>query len=255
MYIRAQVSLSSDGRLIQSLSPTFFQLSTLFTDDQNGRPGSKKGSSYYDSSRLVGTQPTNSYVTAAASYVSSWFGGTSAAKPFASMPLDDVLAGPNRPPGRIKRHQQSENSEAAAVPSTRAGSATTTNSPARSVRRPIPATPAGNVPGSTSTFGRSESSSSSITRQQQQPPLAHKSEEIEYNAFGMPVKKKRHELTDALNERGEKLDFLNENMERASQASLDFVNQAKRMAMMQGAKSVVQGSAKGALYGIGKMFD
>lgn len=78
-----------------------------------------------------------------------------------------------------------------------------------------------------------------------------KEAEIEYNAFG--IAKKRHELTDALEERGEKLDFLNQHLDNASQASQDFLSQARRTAMIQSAKGTATGLGKGAMYGINKM--
>lgn len=75
--------------------------------------------------------------------------------------------------------------------------------------------------------------------------------EVEYNAFGIP--KKRHELTDALEERGERLDFLNQHLDNASQASQDFLSQARRTAMLQSAKGAATGVGKGAMYSINKM--
>lgn len=75
--------------------------------------------------------------------------------------------------------------------------------------------------------------------------------EVQYNAFGIP--KKRHELTDALEERGEKLDFLNQHLDNASQASQDFLSQAKRTAMLQSAKGAATGVGKGAIFSINKM--
>lgn len=75
--------------------------------------------------------------------------------------------------------------------------------------------------------------------------------EVEYNAFGIP--KKRHELTDALEERGERLDFINEHLDNASKASQDFLSQARRTAMLSSAKGAATGVGKGAMYSINKM--
>lgn len=70
------------------------------------------------------------------------------------------------------------------------------------------------------------------------------------------------EMVDALEERGEKLDFLSENLDKATKASTDFVSQARRMAMVQSAKGAAGGAgfaAKGAFSSIGnsigKMLD
>lgn len=130
-----------------------------------------------------------------------------------------TVAGPNRPLPRIK-----------AIPV----AAPVTQQDASAGRKPVPRNFAGRYVGSAG-----------------QVPQGH--EEVEYNRFGMPKKKNRNELTDALEERGEKLDFLNDNLDKASNASLEFVNQAKRFAAVQGAKAGM-GAASGIGKGIGKMF-
>lgn len=84
-------------------------------------------------------------------------------------------------------------------------------------------------------------------------------EEVTYNRFGMPVKKPPgdprpgREMVDALEERGERLSFLNEHLDNAAKASQDFVAQARRTAAIGGAKATVSGVGKGISAGINKM--
>jgi hypothetical protein len=128
-----------------------------------------------------------------------------------------VVGGPNRPPPRVKK-QAVQPALVAIQPNPSSASTSRAGPPARPPR---------------------------ATRDRV------KEVEVEYNAFGIP--KKRHELTDALEERGDRLEFLNQHIDNASQASQDFLSQAKRTAMISSAKGAVTGVGKGAMFGISKM--
>lgn len=145
-----------------------------------------------------------------------------------------AVGGPNRPPPKIKPVKTTAPEQGAVAGSSSAASSS----------RAAPAPPPRG----------SKSAARQIAAQ-------HLPEETTYDRWGRPVKTQRktalpgRELTDALEERGERLDFLSENLEKANKASGDFVNQARRMAMMQGAKGTFQAGATGAVKSFNKMFD
>ncbi|KAK9900591.1 hypothetical protein P389DRAFT_192855 [Cystobasidium minutum MCA 4210] len=214
-YGRSWPSISPDGRVFQTLSPSFFNYFTIFPD-QLPVPIEAK---YYIPERPLPAAPGSSAVTtagaAAVTYITSWF-GSETAKNWEPVNLDDIMGGPNRPPPRPSKQVIETQKQA--------------NSQASSSTRPT----------------------SRLQDLGQRPPKDRvKQVEIEYNAFG--IAKKRHELTDALEERGERLDFLNQHLDNASQASQDFLSQARRTAMLQSAKGAAAGVGKGAMYSINKM--
>lgn len=240
--VRSRASLSADGRILQSLSPTLFQYSTLFADQ--ALPSLKF--TYHNAERLLPAPPAASYMaaatSAAASYVSSWFSGggsASAGKQQAGSELDDLLGGPKRPGPRLKPVAVAPVQEEA-VRST---------APSGSYGDAAPGRPA---------RVRSVQSGSADSQAQAQARMPE-FEEVTYNKFGMPIKKPPRdprpgrELVDALEQRGERLGFLNEHLDNASKASQDFVSQARRMAVTQGAKGAVTGVGKGISLGINKM--
>ena len=238
--------MSVDGRILQSLSPTLFQYSTLFADQ--ALPPAKFA--YYNAERLLPAPPAaNSMAaatSAAASYVSSWFGGSGASaagKQQGQGPgseLDDLLGGPKRPAPRLKPVAVAPVQEEAARSAAPSGSYGGAAAPGRPARvRPV----------------QSGSGSADAQAQARMPEF----EEVTYNKFGMPIKKPPRdprpgrELVDALEQRGERLGFLNEHLDNASKASQDFVSQAKKMAVTQSAKGAVTGVGKGISLGINKM--
>ena len=231
---RAKCSLSPDGRIFQTLSPTLFQYSTIFADQA---PAPLKAN-YHNTERVLPPAPVASYMaataSAAASYVSSWFsgGGSSASKP-APQGLDELLAGPKRPAPRIK--------PAAVAAQERLSANQATGPPGRPSRaRPV----------------ASASPAAGAGAMQAKLPEV---EEVTYNRFGMPIKKPPRdprpgrEMVDALEERGERLSFLNEQFDNVAKASQDFMAQTKRTAAIGGAKATVSGVGKGISAGIGKM--
>ena len=232
-HCRARCSISPDGRIFQTLSPTLFQYSTIFADQAS----TPLKPSYHNTERVLPPAPTASYMaataSAAASYVSSWFGGSSSAanKP-GPQGLDDLLAGPKRPAPRIQ--------------------------PAAIAAQDIQPVQAATGPPGRPSRARPVASTASASQGQMQAKLPEV-EEVTYNRFGMPIKKPPRdprpgrEMVDALEERGERLSFLNEQFDNAAKASQDFMAQAKRTAAIGGAKATVTGVGKGISAGIGKM--
>ena len=150
-----------------------------------------------------------------------------------------VVGGPHRPPPQIR---------SAAVQGTVdvSQAATTGSSPGRPARgRPVAPAAATAAP------ARGGSGSLAAMAGGRVPQIDHV--EVEYDRFGRV--KKRHELTDALEERGERLGFVNEQLDKASTASTNFVEQARRTAMMQSGKMAITGAGKGALAGISAGFN
>ena len=85
----ARPSISPDGRILQTLSPTLFEMTPIFTD----QAVSRTKCSYHDATKLLPAQPSSSVLgaatSAATSYIASWFGGE-AAKAVGVTNLDDM---------------------------------------------------------------------------------------------------------------------------------------------------------------------
>ena len=203
---RSWPSISADGRIFQTLSPSFFNYLTIFPDQLPPKISCK----YYIPDRPLPAAPGSSVVAnagaAAATYISSWFSGETAKK-WEPVNLDDI-----REYSRIN---------SIGIESTTLTFAQTVGGP----KRPPPKSTRPELVETERTPSAQGGSSILGTKSRLQTPGQWTSRdrikevEVQYNAFGIP--KKRHELTDALEERGEKLDFLNQHLDNASQASQD----------------------------------